>query len=165
VLNGNDRDIGDDGVLGEGGSTHEVKQILALALESRGAVGHQTLTLCGSDLTAKVGLSGLAELALLAFGGVESNDVVTRLDVGDALANGLDNTGTLVSEDNRESTFGILARECVGICVANTSVVDLNSDLVGLRRSNLDILNGERLASLPGDGGLTGNGLAMSSIL
>jgi hypothetical protein len=91
--------------------------------------------------------------------------VVTRLDVGDALANGLDNTGTLVSEDNRESTFGILARECVGICVANTSVVDLNSDLVGLRRSNLDILNGERLASLPGDGGLTGNGLAMSSIL
>jgi hypothetical protein len=115
VLNGNDRDIGDDGVLGEGGSTHEVKQILALALESRGAVGHQTLTLCGSDLTAKVGLSGLAELALLAFGGVESNDVVTRLDVGDALANGLDNTGTLVSEDNRESTFGILARECVGI--------------------------------------------------
>jgi hypothetical protein len=49
--------------------------------------------------------------------------------------------------------------------VANTSVVDLNSDLVGLGRSNLDVLNGERLAGLPGDGGLTGNGLAMASAL
>jgi hypothetical protein len=86
--------------------------------------------------------------------------VVTGLDVGDALANGLDDTGTLVSKDNGESTLGILARECVGICVANTSVVDLNSDLVGLGGSNLDILNGERLAGLPGNGGLTGNGLA-----
>jgi hypothetical protein len=162
VLDGNDGDIGDDGVLGEGGSAHEVKQILALALESRGAIGHQTLTLGGSDLTAKVGLSGLAELALLTFGGVESDDVVTGLDVGDALANGLDDTGTLVSKDNGESTLGILAGECVGICVANTSVVDLNSDLVGLGRSNLDVLNGERLAGLPGDGGLTGNGLANS---
>lgn len=75
MLNGNDGDIGDDGVLGEGGSAHEVKQILALALESRGAVGHQTLALGGSDLTAKVGLSGLTELALLAFGGaVEGNN-------------------------------------------------------------------------------------------
>jgi hypothetical protein len=50
-------------------------------------------------------------------------------------------------------------------CVANTSVVDLNSDLVGLGRSDLDILNGEGLAGLPGDGGLTGNGLAMASVL
>jgi hypothetical protein len=139
-----------------------VKQILALALESRGAVGHQTLALGGSDLTAEVGLSGLAELALLAFGGVESDNVVTRLDVGDALADRLDNTGTLVSKDNGESTLGVLAGESVGICVANTSVVDLNSDLVGLGRSDLDILNGEGLAGLPGDGGLTGNGLANS---
>jgi len=139
-----------------------VKQILALALESRGTVGHQTLTLGGSDLAAEVGLSGLAELALLAFGGVESDNVVTRLDVGDALADRLDNTGTLVSKDNGESTLGVLAGESVGICVANTSVVDLNSDLVGLGRSDLDILNGERLAGLPGDGGLTGNGFANS---
>jgi hypothetical protein len=41
--------------------------------------------------------------------------VVTGLDVGDALANGLDDTGTLVSKDNGESTLGILAGECVGI--------------------------------------------------
>jgi hypothetical protein len=48
-----------------------MKQILALALESRGTIGHQTLTLSGSDLAAEVGLSGLAELALLAFGGAD----------------------------------------------------------------------------------------------
>lgn len=46
---------------------------------------------------------------------LESDDVVTNLDVGDALTNGLDNTGTLVSKDNGESTLGVLARECVGI--------------------------------------------------
>lgn len=68
VLNGNDGDVGNDSVLGEGGAAHEVKQVLALGLESRGAVGHQTLALGGANLAAEVGLSGLAELALLAFG-------------------------------------------------------------------------------------------------
>jgi hypothetical protein len=114
----------------------------------------------GSNLAAEVGLSGLAELALLAFGCVESDDVVTRLDVGDTVTNRLDNTGTLVSEDNGESTLRVLTRESVGICVANTSVVDLDTDLVGLGRSNLNVLNGQRLAGLPGDSGLTGDGLS-----
>jgi hypothetical protein len=48
-----------------------VKEILALALEARGAVRHDTLALGGADLAAKVGLAGLAELALLAFGGAK----------------------------------------------------------------------------------------------
>jgi hypothetical protein len=46
---------------------------------------------------------------------LESDNVVTRLDVGDALADRLDNTGTLVSKDNGESTLGVLAGESVGI--------------------------------------------------
>lgn len=61
---GDDGDVRDDGVLGEGGGAHEVEEILALALESGGAVGHHTSALCRSDLAAEVGLSGLAELAL-----------------------------------------------------------------------------------------------------
>jgi hypothetical protein len=44
-----------------------VEEILALALEARGAVGHDALTLSCADLAAQVGLAGLAELALLAF--------------------------------------------------------------------------------------------------
>lgn len=66
---GNDGDIGDDGVLGESRSTHEVQDVLAAGLEAGGAVGHHTLTLGGTDLAAQVGLARLAELAFTAFGG------------------------------------------------------------------------------------------------
>jgi hypothetical protein len=52
-----------------------VQQVLALALETAGAVGHYALTLGGTDLAAQVGLAGLAELALLAFGGAIIKDV------------------------------------------------------------------------------------------
>ena len=48
-------------------------------------------------------------------------------------------------------------------CVANTSVVNLDTDLVGLGRSNFNVLNGERLTGLPGNGGLTGDGLVIAS--
>jgi hypothetical protein len=64
-----DGDVGHNGVLGEGRAAHEVEEILALALEARGAVRHHTLTLGRADGTAEVGLAGLAELALLALGG------------------------------------------------------------------------------------------------
>jgi anthranilate phosphoribosyltransferase len=43
-----------------------VQEILALALETSGAVGHHALALCGTNGTAEVGLARLAELALLA---------------------------------------------------------------------------------------------------
>jgi hypothetical protein len=66
---GNDGDVGDDGVLGEGRAAHEVEEILALALEARGAVRHHTLALGRADGAAKVGLARLAELALLALSG------------------------------------------------------------------------------------------------
>ena len=46
---------------------------------------------------------------------LESNDVVAGLHVGDALADGLDDTGTLVSKDNGESTLRVLSGESVGI--------------------------------------------------
>jgi hypothetical protein len=92
-----------------------VEEVLALAPEARGAVGHDTLTLCSADLAAEVGLAGLAELALLAFWCVESDDVVAGLDVGDALADRLDVTGTLVPENDGEGTLGVLSGECVGI--------------------------------------------------
>jgi hypothetical protein len=85
---------------------------------------------------------------------LESNNVVTRLHICDALTNGLNDTSTLVPEDDGEGTLGVLARQCVGICVADTGVVDLNADLVGLGGCDLDILNGEILAGFPGNGGL-----------
>jgi hypothetical protein len=41
----------------------------------------------------------------------------------------------------------------------NASVVDLDSNLVSLGGSDLDVLDGQLLAGLPGDGGLAGDGL------
>lgn len=49
-------------------------------------------------------------------------------------------------------------------CVADTGVVNLHADLVGLGRSNLDILDAQLLASLPGNGSLAGDGLHASLI-
>jgi hypothetical protein len=47
-----------------------------------------------------------------------------------------------------------LSSRSVLTCVANASVVDLNTDLVSLRGGNLDILNAKLLASFPGHSGL-----------
>ena len=85
--------------------------------------------------------------------------MVTRLHIGDALTHTLDNTSTLVAGDDRESTLGVLAGQCVGICVADTGVVDLNADLMGLWGSNLDILDREVLAGFPGNGSLSKSAL------
>lgn len=57
VCDGYDGDVGHDGVLRKGAGAHEVQEVLALALEARGAIGHHTLALCRPDLTAEVGLA------------------------------------------------------------------------------------------------------------
>lgn len=164
LLHRHDRDVGDDGVLREGRGAHEVQDVLTLALEAAGTVGHHALALSGANLAAKVGLAGLAELALLALGGVEGDDMIAGLDVGDALADGLDDTSTLVSQDDGEGTLGILAREGVGIRVADTGVVDLNADLVRLGWCDLDVLNAERCGRLPGHRGFAGDSLKQGHI-
>ncbi len=48
-----------------------MEEVLALALESRGSIWHNSFPLCGSDLAAQVGLAGLAEFAFLTFWGTE----------------------------------------------------------------------------------------------
>lgn len=66
--NRDDRDIGNDGILCEGGGTHEVQEVLSAGLEAGGTIGHNTLTLGSTDLTTEVSLARLAELAFTAFG-------------------------------------------------------------------------------------------------
>lgn len=39
---------------------------------------------------------------------LESDDMVTGLDVGDALANGFNYTGSFMSQNNGKSSLGIL---------------------------------------------------------
>lgn len=52
---------------------------------------------------------------------LEGNDMVTRLDAGDALAHGLDDAGALMSEDDGECALGVLAGERVPICGVDVS--------------------------------------------
>lgn len=47
---------------------------------------------------------------------LKSHDVVARLDVGDAFADRFDDTSSLVSENDGESTLRIFAREGVCVC-------------------------------------------------
>ncbi|GAO47486.1 hypothetical protein G7K_1692-t1 [Saitoella complicata NRRL Y-17804] len=96
-VDSDDRNIGNDGVLGESRGTHVVQDILTTGTEAGGTVGHDTLTLGSTDFTTEVGLSGLAELAFTAFGGVEGDDEVSGLDVGDALTDGLNDSSTFVT--------------------------------------------------------------------
>lgn len=105
---------------------------------------------------------------------LESDDVVADLHIGDALAHGLDDTSTLMSQDDGERALRVLARECVRVwtcsatllrwatrltCVADAGVVDLDTDLIRLWRCDLDVLDAQLLASLPGHGGLASDGL------
>lgn len=45
-----------------------MEQFLALALESRCTVRHNSFALCSPDLAAEIGLARLAEFAFTAFG-------------------------------------------------------------------------------------------------
>jgi len=42
--------------------------------------------------------------------------MIADFDIGYSLADGLDDSGTFVAEDNGEGTFGVLAGEGVRIC-------------------------------------------------
>lgn len=87
-------------------------------------------------------------------GSLKSNDIVTGLHGGNAFSNRLDDTGTFVAKDHRERSFGILSGEGVRICVADTSVVNLNTDFVGFGWFNFNILDGKGLAGSPCDSSL-----------
>jgi hypothetical protein len=164
-----------------------VEKIFALALKSRSSIGHYTLSLCSSDLATKVCLSGLAELALSAFWCtmqtirqcvadcqwkdiLKRDNVISRLDRGDPLANRFYDSSTLMAENDWECSLGVLSRQSIRICrgnqlsqsqsvrkwcksrrtgMADTGVVDFNSDFVGFWRGNFDILDGEIFACLP----------------
>ena len=65
---GYNRYVCNHGVLREGGGPHEMKQFLALALESRCTVRHYSFALCSPDLAAKICLARLAEFAFTALG-------------------------------------------------------------------------------------------------
>ena len=105
------RDLREDGVLREGGSTHKVVNSLSFARETRSSIGHNTGVLGGANLLAEVRLGVLAELALLALGDVERDDVVTGLHRGDSSTYTLNDTTAFVSKNDGKDTSGLISRE------------------------------------------------------
>jgi hypothetical protein len=91
---------------------------------------------------------------------LKCNNSISNLHICDSLTNTFDDTGTFVSSNDWESTFGVLARQHVCICVAHAGVVDLYPDLMSARREDLDVFDDKVLAGFPGHGGLAGDGLA-----
>jgi len=75
-------DVSHDGVLGEGGTTHEVEDGLSPAGEAGGAVGHEPLALGGADDGTQVRLGAAAVLALLALGRVQRDHVISYRHAG-----------------------------------------------------------------------------------
>jgi hypothetical protein len=70
-----------------------------------------------------------------------------------ALAHVGHHAGPLVAEDAGEQALRVLARERVGVGVADAGRLDLHEDLALLRTVQIDRLDRQRLALLAGDGG------------
>jgi len=125
---------------------------LAVVAEARGAIGHQALALGGTHGAAQVGLAGLAELALPAFGGIERDHVIADRHRGDALANGLDDPTALVAKNAGKDTFRILPRKRVGVGMTDTGGNDTDQDLAGLGRSDIHFDDLQGLVGAEGNG-------------
>ena len=69
---------------------------------------------------------------------------------GHAGAHFAHDAGTLVAEDRREDAFRVGARQRVGVGVADAGGLDLDQHLAGFRPFDVDGLDGQRFAGLPG---------------
>ena len=79
--------------------------------------------------------------------------MVTRLQAGDARADLAHNARALVAKYCREQPLWVRAGQRVKVRVADARRHHLHQHLAGLRSFNVNGLDGQRLASGPGDGG------------
>src|SRR6185369_8483096 len=116
-----DSDFRQHGEVREGRAAHIVKDGLALVAEAAGAVGHHALALGCADLGAEVGLAAEARLTFAAFGRVERDHVVARLDAGHPRPDLAHDPRAFMAENRREQPFAVEPVEHVGVGVANAS--------------------------------------------
>ncbi|MCO5555078.1 hypothetical protein L7F22_008618 [Adiantum nelumboides] len=93
---------------------------------------------------SSTGLALLAGPALAADGAPVEDDEVAGRDVGDALADGLDDPGGLVAEQERELVVDAAAF-VVQVGVADPAGLDLHHGLTGTGIGDIDRLDGDRL--------------------
>ena len=94
---------------------------LAVDGEARGAVGHGALSLGSTHERAQVCFGAFAELAGVALGDVERNNVVAwfQESAGAAVVH---DAGALVAQDARKDALGVFARPRVVVSVANACI-------------------------------------------
>ncbi len=145
-----DRDLRQDGEIGEGRAAHIVVERLAVEGEARRAVGHDALALGGADRGAQIGLARQAGGALPAFRRIERDDVVALLDAGDARPDIDHDAGAFMAENGGKEPFRIGAGQGEFVGVADAGRLDLDQHLEGLRPLELHRLDAEWLAGLEG---------------
>jgi hypothetical protein len=75
--------------------------------------------------------------------------MVTNIDFGDELTTSNNDTSTFVTTNQRKFGWqGPVAVQCVEICVADTSVLDVDEDLIGSRLGDRNLLVLEWASSL-----------------
>ena len=102
----------------------------------------------GAEIRGVVG----AVVALAAAAHQGGDHPVARLDAGDPGADLLDQAGGLVAEHRRQlSAPGPV--DVVDVAVADAAGADVDADLAGLRRVDLDVLDAQRRTELVADSG------------
>ena len=148
------RDFRQHRVVGKRRAAHVVADHRAVGHgKARGAVRHQALALGGADAGAQVGLARQAGRAFAAFGGVERDHVVARLDGFHARADLDHHACALVAQDGREQAFGIVARAGELVGVADAGGLDLDHHLALFRAFEVDLHHFQRAARLQRYGG------------
>ena len=140
-------DLGHDRVIGEGRGAHIVEDLLAAGGEPAGAVGHQTLALRDADFLAEIGLAGGAIFAFAAFRRVERDDVIARLQRGDARPAFDNDPGAFMAENGGKDALRVGARKRELVGVANAGRLDLDQAFPLARRREIDGRNLQWLSS------------------
>jgi hypothetical protein len=106
-----------------------------------------------SDGGAQIGLAAEAGVALAALGRVERDDVITRLQGGDAFAYLKHYASAFVPKDGGEQPLRVVARARELIGVAHAGGFDFNQDFASFGAVQVDLHDLEWLTWCEGDGG------------
>ena len=134
-----DRDFRHHGVLTECRATHVVIERLAIIGKPSSAIGHNAFALGLTDRYAKVGLARLAEQAFAAFGGVQRDNVVARLEAGDTFTDLHDDASTFMAQNHRKQAFRVITRQGEGIGMAYAGIGDFDQHFAFARRRHIDL--------------------------
>ena len=95
--------------IGEGRAAHVVKDRVAVAAETAGAVRHQAFALRGSDRRTKIGSTRETGFALAALRRVERNDMIANFQRAHTRTNIAYDARAFVAQDCRKQTFWVRA--------------------------------------------------------